>query len=198
MGRNIYYILAIGLIFFCSGCARFMDNAQEPFRTVWGSSTRALEKARATAMSKTYYCSFEDCFNAVIALGREWDAEAEKKRKELEEKQRTEEGLVVGDPKPDLNTPESESPYMTDAQRAAEALQRSKKFTIFIKDMRKKHLVIFNLPASVDTTEVGVFFSPLDNGKVKIEISSLSTNAKRTAAEIIFPELSQHFKETMK
>ncbi len=195
MHKSIYYIFTVGFFLFLSGCAGFVDQAAEPFRTVWGSSTRALEKARSTAISKIYYCSFEDCFNATVSLGRDWDADAEPKRKELAEKQLAEKGLVVGDPPVDVTPPEAE---MDDARRTAEALLTTKKFTVFIKDIRKKHLVIYNLPGSVDSTEVGVFFSPLDHGKVKIDISSLSTNAKRTASEIIFPELSQHFKEAVK
>jgi len=196
----VCYILSLSFILLLSGCARFADNALEPARVVWGSSTRTLDKARVTALSKTYYCSFEDCYNATLLLGREWDAAIEAKRKKVEEENRDQGTLLTGEQKPDLDTlrPESETIIVSPEEEAAEALYKTRKFTIFIKNAQKKHLVIFNLPGSVDTTEVGVFFVPLENGRVKIDISSLSTNAKRTAAEIIFPELSQHFKEAIR
>jgi hypothetical protein len=53
------------------GCARVM----EPVKVVWGSSTRALEKARVDALSKSYRCAYSDCFDAVLGLSRHVQAD---------------------------------------------------------------------------------------------------------------------------
>ncbi len=50
-----------------SGCAKIM----EPFRVIWGSSTRALEEARDQAISKTYGCDFDACYDAVLEIVKE-------------------------------------------------------------------------------------------------------------------------------
>lgn len=68
-------------------------------------------------------------------------------------------------------------------------------FEIFIKDKFNKHIVFMGIKGSVDTTEVGVFFSEIDGQAVKIEITSLSTNAKKNVAEILFPQLAQVYSE---
>ena len=68
-------------------------------------------------------------------------------------------------------------------------------YLIFQKDEVRGHVVVMGIPGYINTTEVGIFFVEISDNEVRIELSSLSTNAKRTAAEIIFPELSQHFKE---
>ena len=59
--KRILSPLVIVCIFFFNGCAQVM----EPFKTVWGSSTRALEHARDEAISKTYSCSFDIGYDAV-------------------------------------------------------------------------------------------------------------------------------------
>lgn len=43
----------------------------EPFRVLWGSSTRALEEARDQAISKTYNCDFDACYDAVLEIVKE-------------------------------------------------------------------------------------------------------------------------------
>ena len=40
----------------------------ETVKVIWGSSTRALEEARGEALSKTFHCSVDECFNSVIKL----------------------------------------------------------------------------------------------------------------------------------
>ena len=42
----------------------------EPFKTIWGSSTRALDHAREEAISKTYSCDFESCYDAVFNIAK--------------------------------------------------------------------------------------------------------------------------------
>lgn len=49
------------------------------------------------------------------------------------------------------------------------------------------------IPGSVNTTEVGVFFTPRANAGTLVEVTSLSTHAK-TAAEIVFEQLGKEFK----
>ena len=49
-----------------SGCS----PVAETIRTVWGSSTRALEDARESAIKKTYRCPYDDCFDVVLSLAR--------------------------------------------------------------------------------------------------------------------------------
>jgi hypothetical protein len=51
-------------VFFCAGCAR----VQEPFKIIWGSSTKALEDARPTATVKTYECLSSDCFDKIMEI----------------------------------------------------------------------------------------------------------------------------------
>ena len=60
-----------------AGCAQLM----EPAKVIWGSSMRALEKARLEAMTQSYICGFDDCFNAIISLGRNekvWEPKTQK------------------------------------------------------------------------------------------------------------------------
>ena len=66
---------------------------------------------------------------------------------------------------------------------------------IFIKERVKKYIVIIGIKGSVNTTEVGVFFTVLNEHETKIEISSLSTNAKVKVADIFFLQLAQVFAE---
>jgi len=69
------------------------------------------------------------------------------------------------------------------------------KFLLFLKDKKKRHMIIMDVPASVDTTEVGVFFDSMANGKIKVDISSLSSRAKEKAAGIIFTKLGTRFQD---
>ena len=132
MYKKYFLILAV---IFLTGCSRVLDVPS----TIWGSSTRALEEARVDALSKTYSCSFRECYQAVLLIAKE------------------------------------------------------KEFTVFIKDVPRQEIVLMKIPTSVDTTEVGVFFTELSEGQVKVYISSLSSHAKRIAAEILFAELDKSF-----
>ena len=125
----------IGMVILWAGCARLRDIPS----AVWGSSTRALEEARVDALSKTYSCSFRECYQAVLLVAKE------------------------------------------------------KEFTVFLKDMHRQEIILMDIPTSVNTTEVGIFFTELSDGHVKIYISSLSSHAKRVAADILFPELDKSF-----
>jgi len=68
------------------------------------------------------------------------------------------------------------------------------KYNVFLKDEMRGVIVLMNVPGAVDTTEVGVFFTSLGTQTgTKVEISSRSSPAKRTAAVLLFAELAQKF-----
>ena len=63
-----FKILATIFLFLgTAGCAQVL----EPFKIIWGSSTRALEEARAEALSKTYSCDFDACYDEVLKIAKE-------------------------------------------------------------------------------------------------------------------------------
>ena len=49
------------------------------------------------------------------------------------------------------------------------------------------------IKGNVDTTEVGIFFTQSNHTTVKLDVSSLSSSAKRKVAEAVFKELDQRF-----
>jgi len=144
------------------GCAQTTEIA----KTFWGSSTRVLEKARENAITKTYRCSFNDCYEEVLSLARK---EPVYIKKYNEEGQEVDEEGKVKEPDPDGF------------------------FDVFIDNRTKKHIVVMGIDGNVDTTEVGIFFSTPNLTTVKIEVSSLSSNAKRKVAEAIFKALDLRF-----
>lgn len=73
------------------------------------------------------------------------------------------------------------------------AIAKERKLTVFISDKRKKLIVLMGIPKSIDTTEVGVFFSDLGVDKTEVEVDSLSIEAQETASEIIFSDLGKLF-----
>ncbi len=158
-----------------SGCAQVTETAKK----IWGSSTAALERARANALSKTYTCSFTECYDAVFGLARtEEEQEAKAKRKE-EAKKGAEEG----------KEPEAGQELAPEQKSIADG----KFFDVFLKDSRQKHIVVIGITGNVDTTEVGIFFEEAGPSAVKIEISSLSSTAQKRVAEAVFEALDKHF-----
>jgi hypothetical protein len=130
---RIIGILILVLAF--AGCA----HVEEFSKTVWGSSTRALEEARVNGIIKTYNCTVDRCYD--------------------------------------------------EALKAAE----DAKYTIFINNKSKATIVVMGIKGSVNTTEVGIFFSDISDTQTKIYISSLSSNAKRLVAQRILPKLDEVF-----
>ena len=122
------------MIFLCSSCV-LVDTGEEFAKTLWGSSTRALEHAREGAITKTYDKPYWDCVHGVITVVRQ------------------------------------------------------EKWVIFKKDEIRGYMVLMGIKGAVNTTEVGVFFDELSDSQTRIEISSLSTNAKRKVAKALFHEL---------
>lgn len=65
---------------------------------------------------------------------------------------------------------------------------------IHIADKGREYIVLMRIPGSIDTTEVGIFFSDLGT-KTRVDISSLSPSAKQIAADIIFSALNERYDE---
>jgi len=73
-----------------------------------------------------------------------------------------------------------------DCFKAAVKTLTKKKYVIFKKDEVRGYMVIMGIPGAVNTTEVGVFFVELNDHQTRIELSSLSTHAKRLLAKGLF------------
>lgn len=159
-------------MFAAAGCA----SVQETSKVIWGSSTRALEDARPSAAKKTFSCSYDECFDAVL----------------LYAEQGTE--VILGSPEATERADYRTSDPNVTAPEARPVVKR-KNFDIFIKDRVNQRIVLMGVPGAVDTTEVGVFFTEVDGKGTRLEITSLSTAAKVKAAEMVFPELGKMFKE---
>ena len=134
-------------------------------KNIWGSSTLALENARVDALQKEFKCEFNACFDAVLSLTKAYVPPKTIEEEDEEEEEEREDTISV------FNG-----------------------FMLFLKDRAKKHIVVMGVPKTIRTTEVGIFFTELDNA-VRVEVSSLSDNAKRIAAEIIFKALGKRYEE---
>jgi len=139
-------------------------QVKETAKVIWGSSTKALEDARVDAIEKTYRCSYDACFDSVLTLTRK--------------KTTRREGYKIT------------GKLIEDAENEEEDVGV---FDVFINDRVKKHIVVMGIEGNVDTTAVGIFFSQPSLTTVKLEVSSLSGNAKRRIAEAIFDQLDSHF-----
>lgn len=62
MKKNFGIICLVLLVLSLAGC--------ETFKKVLGSSVAHLEEARDSAMTMSFDCSFEDCFDSVLTLSR--------------------------------------------------------------------------------------------------------------------------------
>ena len=158
------------------GCSQVVEIS----KGVWGSSTKALEDGRATAIHKTYLCNVTECFDAVLNLT-------------VPPK---EEDLTVIPPTQDTAHLASVSPKNPSLNAIIPSSENPNNLDLFMKNRKKNLIVVMGVPNCVDTTEVGIFFTPVDEGNVKVELSSLSSKAKKIAAEMVFAELSKHFSTT--
>jgi hypothetical protein len=95
--------------------------------------------------------------------------------------------------KPTYNGVPQEAASDEAKENAQNPADQSKPFSVFLKDRIKSHMIVMNIPGNIDTTEAGIFFSYTENG-TKIDISSLSTTAKRTVAQAVFGELDKKYK----
>ena len=166
--RFIWMVILFGVL---QGCTP-LQKTEEVCKTVWGSSTRALEKARDHALVKTYECPLKECFDAVLSLARK------------------ESVILLGEP----YNQSASVPQETEVTEAEKRHSQSGFFEVFKKDPQNKYMVVMGISGSINTTEVGIFFSTYQPGVTKVEISSLSTNAKRKVAQDVFAQLDLKFK----
>ena len=165
--KNLFLTILIAL----AGCA----SVSEPVKVLWGSSTRALEKARAEALTKAFHCTFDDCFDAVLSLARPVE-DSELSTTPIIRNP----GASTADPV-DSKTPK---PVVPEGY-----------FDVFIKDRVKGLIVVMGIKGNVNTTEVGIFFSEIAHHTVNIEVSSLSSSAKRKISELVFDKLGLRFNQ---
>ena len=132
---RLFFVLFAPLLL--SGCF-IIDGGVELTKTIWGSSTRALEEARASAITKTYDKGYWDVVRAATEIAQQ-------------------------------------------------------QYTIFKKDEVRGYMVVLGIKGSVNTTEVGIFFVELGSAQTRVEVSSLSTNAKRIVSKSLFHDLDLAF-----
>ena len=132
---NYIFLLLISILLITSGCG----HVTEVSKTVWGSSTRALETSRDDAPTQSFACSFEKCYDEVLSF-----AQAE--------------GYVV-----------------------------------FQERKAEKLLVLMGVPKSVDTTEVGIFFTAVGPEETKLEVASLSSYAEEIVSDAFFSQLEKFY-----
>ncbi len=168
------------------GCAQLADTPKK----IWGSSTAALEHARADALSKIYTCSFVECYDAVLGLARTQEEQETKAKREEEAKNASEDGKGT---LPGREAVLEENPAKGEARPSGRPVAEEKFFDIFLKDPRQKRVVVIGVTGNVDTTEVGIFFHEVSPSTIKVEISSLSDTAKRRVAQAVFEALDKRF-----
>lgn len=149
-----FCLTAVVCLVHLAGCS----IAVEGVKKVLGTSIETLKEERENAITKSYYCSFEDCFEKVMFLARET---------------------------------RSAIPWIKEEFDPAEGV-----FDVLMKDLYASppYIVVIGIPGSVNTTEVGIFFSRKSRETISLDISSLSTSAKRTVSEIVFEELDLNYK----
>lgn len=134
-------------------------------------------------MSKVYQCSYDECFSAVLDLvGR--DNLAYDRDEWYQYGIVPEQGAVIFESEDDV--PDDEK-----IQKVKE-----KPLDIFLEDKEGGRIVVMDVPGSINTTEVGIFFVPENiSGRdgVQIDISSLSSQAKHRVADIVFGYLDHKF-----
>ena len=152
MSKFLVSLVALGVLASLSGCA-----VKDAVKKVAGTSTSTLQENRAQGLSQTFFCTYQDCYNAIIALGRR---------------------------------PDPVKPWIHDDSPDPGV------FTIFMSDLyaNPPYIILMGIEGSVDTTEVGVFLERLTDDTIRVDVSSLASGAKRTAAQIIFKHLENNFR----
>ncbi|HBR15594.1 MAG TPA: hypothetical protein DD723_08685 [Candidatus Omnitrophica bacterium] len=163
MNILINFLMIACLLTLANGCGFVAETG----KTVWGSSTRALENSRDEAISKSYVCPFDGCFDTILSLAQ------------------TQFFL------------EKEEGSPPEAKEVKEP-EKHKFFRVFLQDRVQSHIVVIGVQGNVDTTEVGIFFARLDQNAYRIDVSSLSSSAKRKVAEVVFAELDSQYPEYKK
>ncbi len=73
-----------------------------------------------------------------------------------------------------------------DCIRSAVNVLNEKGYIVFKKDEVRGVFIVMGIPGAVDTTEVGIFFVEINDHQTRIELASLSTNAKRLLSRPFF------------
>lgn len=107
---------------------------------------------------------------------------------------------IVGFSTRELENARSQSVYQSyqcaenDCLAAILDAGKEKKYAVFSKDEAQGQVVFMGVPGQVNTTEVGVFLTPLTSSAgVKVEVASGSSSAKRAVAQVLFVELERKF-----
>ena len=133
------YILSVCIgVLFLNGCV-VLESGQETVKTIWGSSTRALENERVHAQVKTYSFSYWEVF------------------------------------------------------KAAKRVIEQQGYVLFKSDDIRGVMIVMGVPQTVNTTEIGIFFVEEGERQTRIEVTSLSTNAKRLLSKTLFEGLDIAF-----
>lgn len=62
---------------------------------------------------------------------------------------------------------------------------------VYLRDGKKRYMAAMGFKGSVDTTEVGIFFTALDNNHTKVEIASMSPKLMKKVAGFVFAGLQR-------
>jgi hypothetical protein len=63
--------------------------------------------------------------------------------------------------------------------------------TVYLKDPDKRHLAAMNFKGSVDTTQVGVFFTKINEETTRVEVASMSPRLTKKVAKLVFSGLKR-------
>jgi len=66
---------------------------------------------------------------------------------------------------------------------------------VFIKDRKQWLIVVMGLKDSIETTEIGFFFSAIGSKETRIEVVSLSDYAQHNTADLFFTSLDKIYPE---
>lgn len=176
------------------GLGRFSLKAVQPkswvetLKVLWGSSTRALEEARGEAISQSYSCRFDDCFNAIVGLGRGFRSSQAQGIETVFSSMGEEMGQA------DAEAETAQTAESLEDQSIQEPVAVSKdSYYVFIQNKIKKYIVVMDIPGTINTTEVGIFFSNPDEQTTHVEVASLSPLAKEKIAALVFHQLETLF-----
>lgn len=61
--KKIFYPFIILSLLGCS-------QVQEVSKTIWGSSTRKLSEARTNAITRTFDCTYSECYELILSLAK--------------------------------------------------------------------------------------------------------------------------------
>ena len=193
-------LLTALMIFVSAGCGHVTEVA----KTIYGSSTRKLNQLRSDGIRQAYRCSYDECFDAVLALTT---TKVERSPVTRYAYPKDGQGSPFGGGDSSPGTPENAesapkpaagAQVETDVAETDEAeleISKKKNLELFLQNRRKGEMIVVGVPSAVDTTEVGVFFVREQDGITRIEFSSLSSNAKRVVSELVFAALSPQYPE---